>query len=272
MFLRMLCSALALGSLSWAGSFDPPLSKKTVDLGPSPASAESRSKVTCYWFANFMVKEVDFGGKGATRLAIVPGNKKSLPACSRLRDQGEKVVDPDDWSGYFKGVKGDLVFFDADDGVNGGVGFAIYDAKSGKKIFDDVASGDLQFSDAQKVARKDAPKQELTIRYIRVVDGGCAIPKEPEVCWDKIKTKLGLENVSAPDCKSGYENSAQKLAQGRCQAQSKDDAECFSKEISLARQQTADATSIIAYPVEIKLVNKATVKPVPGDLRCWPSQ
>ena len=263
---RVLCAILAFGSLAWPAGFDKPLSKKTVELGPSTASPQNRAKVSCYWFAHFMVKEVDLGEKGSSRLAIVHGTKKSVPDCSRLREKGEIAVNPDDWSGYFKGVKGNLVFFDADDGWNGGMGFAVYDAKTGKKIFEDVALGDLEFSDTA-TKTSDA---ETTVRYIRLVDGGCVVTKEADACWDKIKQRFALTGA-VPDCKAGYENSAQALAKGRCQAQNNDSPDCLAKEIMLARKQTGDANSVIAYPVEAMFSANPTVKPIAGDLRCWPS-
>jgi len=265
--LHRLATILAMSSIAWAGSFDTPVSKRTVDLGGSTSSSQAHAKVNCYFFPTFMVKEVDLGEKGASRLAIVPSSKKNPAPCSRLRDQTEKVVNPDDWSGYFKGVKGNLVFFDADDGVNGGMGFAVYDAKTGKKLFDDTALGELNFPDVQNPAQA----RELTLRYARVADGGCVVLRDPSSCWEKIRSKLGLGDASAPDCKSGYEQSAQELAKGRCQAQNADNAQCVAKEISLARQQTAGANSVIVYPVETILGAGATVKPVPGELQCRPS-
>jgi hypothetical protein len=263
--LRLLCAILFLGSMAWPASFDKPLSTKTIDLGPSGVAPQARTKITCYWFARFMVKEVDLGEKGAARLAIVRGTKKEVPDCTRLRDKTEMAVNPDDWSGYFKGVKGNLVFFDADDGWNGGMGFAVYDAKTGKKIFDDVALGDLDISDAQ------ATDSGITVRYTRIVDSGCIVPKELGACWDKITLRFALRSATAPDCKAAYEKTAQALAKGRCQAQNTDNAECLAKEIALARQQTGDANSIVAYPVEIVLGANPTIKPVTGDLQCWPS-
>jgi hypothetical protein len=263
--LRLLYSLVACASLAYtahAASFDAPTFKKTVDLGPSRSSPGTRAKVTCYFFPHFLVKEVDMGEKGAQRLAVVAGKSKDH-TCSRLRDPGERVINPDEWSGYFKGVKGDLVFFDADDGVNGGLGFAVYDSKTMKKIFDDVALGELKFS--------DAGGDHTTLAYTRVVDGGCIVPNEQNACWDKIKTKLGLESASAPDCKAGYENSAQQLAKGRCQAQNADNPQCVAKEIELARRQTNDANSVIAYPVEVVLSANPAIKPVAGNTRCWPS-
>lgn len=260
--LFMSCLAVA----AKAASFDRPLFTKTVDLGASKSSPGTRAKVTCYFFASFMVKEVDMGEKGAERLAIVPvaNHKEKDHTCSRLRDPGEKEINADEWTGYFKGVKGDLVFFDADDGWNGGMGFAVYSAKTVKKIFDDVAFGRLELS--------DGPDKAVLVHYARVVQGDCILPKEPGPCWAKTSRKLELEGASAPDCKAGYEKSAQELAKGRCQAKHADnDDQCIAHEISLARTQTNDAPSVFSYPVELVLSPAPALKPASGAVQCWPA-
>jgi hypothetical protein len=249
-------------SFSGASSFDKPLHKKTLDLGPSKFSSGTQAKVTCYFFPHFMVKEVDLGEKGASRLAIVPIAKGDALKCTRSREKTEKVVNPSDWSGYFKGAKNDLVFFDADDGVNGGMGFAIYNAKTGKKVFEDSALGPVEFLEQQG--------NPLILKYTRVLDGACMIPKE-NACWDRIQSKIGLTGNPAPDCKKGYEESAKDLAKGRCQAQNTDNAECLARELKLATEQTNDASSIIGYPVEVLLSAHPIIKPSAGAVRCWPS-
>jgi hypothetical protein len=78
--LRLLVAVLALHSFAWAGSFDQPVFKRTVDLGPSKSSPGARGKVTCYFFSSFMIKEVDMAEKGAARLAIVPTEAVPTPA------------------------------------------------------------------------------------------------------------------------------------------------------------------------------------------------
>lgn len=260
--LRLLGCALLFVSILRAGSFDPPHLKKTIDLGPAKYSPGSRAKVTCYFFPSFMVKEVDTGEKGAERLSILPAVKGKLHTCSRLHEPGEKAINPDEWTGYFKGVKGNLVFFDADDGVNGGMGFAVFDARTGKRVFDDVALGDLDVSTQDNV---------VSLRYTRLVDGGCIVLKDSAGCWDKISKQLQLGNAPAPDCKAGYEKSAQDMAKGRCQAQNSDNAQCFAKEIQLARQQANDAPSVISYGVEVVLNSSPSIKPAGGPVNCWPS-
>jgi hypothetical protein len=265
--LRFLCGILASACLAvtaQAGSFDHPQFTKTVDLGRSRASPTARAKVTCYFFPSFMVKEVDMGEKGAERLAIVPAanHKDKDHTCSRLRDLNEKEISSDEWTGYFKGVKGDLVFFDADDGWNGGTGFAVYNAKTGKKVFEDVAAGPLEFPDSGKL---------VSIKYTRIVAGDCVLPKEPAPCWAKISQKLELAGASAPDCKAGYEKSAQDLAKGRCQAQHAENDQCLSREISLARKQTSDSPSVVSYPVELVFNPDPVLKPAGGDVACRPA-
>lgn len=262
--MRLLLLILALVSLSDAASFDTPRTKKTVDLGPVSAGAAAHIKVNCYYYSTFMVKEVDLGEKGADRLAIVPVTPGIVPRCTRVRTRTEKVINSDEWTGYFKGVKGGLVFFDADDGVNGGLGFAVYDPRTGKKLFEDSVLGSLEF--------KEAPAGQISFRYTRVFETKCVLPQDPDACWAEIQKATSLQSASPPDCKQGYEKSAQEMAKGRCQAQDQDDQQCLAKEIQLARDQARDAPSVLAYPVEVDIVlGPAAVKPRPGDLQCWPS-
>jgi len=265
---RLLFSFFAFTTFAFAGSFDKPLAKKVVNLGPSESNPPGRlepkthGKVICYYYPGFMVKEINLGEKGAERLAIVSAGKTATP-CTRARSKTENVINPDEWSGYFKGVKGKLVFFDADDGWNGGVGFAVYDAETMKKIYEDVALGELKFSNARG--------PNISIAYKRVVDGGCNLPKEQAACWSIIQKKFGLEARAAPDCKAGYEKSAQAMAKARCSGNPKNDPQCIAKELSLARQQANDANSVISYPVSVRLGPNPAVNPVIGNVRCWPS-
>jgi len=89
----------------------------------------SASSVTCYHYPTFTIKEYDQGEKGAEWLSIV---RSSEAACVRRRGEDERVYD---WSGYFRGAKGTLVFLDAADGMNGGLPFAVFDVNTGRKLF-----------------------------------------------------------------------------------------------------------------------------------------
>jgi len=115
--------------------FDKPLKKTVVDLGPSPfymPSQHVRNKLTCYRHPTFTVKEYDEGEKGAEWLSIVPS---AQAACTLRHREDEKVNT--EWSGYFRGVKSGFVFFDAADGMDGGLPFAVFDVKTGRKLFPD---------------------------------------------------------------------------------------------------------------------------------------
>ncbi|HEY7406139.1 MAG TPA: hypothetical protein VIB39_21620 [Candidatus Angelobacter sp.] len=238
------------------------MATKTVNLGPSKYSAGVRAHMKCYYFPAFMVKEVNEGEKGAAELAIVPISHV-VPKCNQAKYKSEMVINPDEWSGYFKGVKNNFVFFDADDGVNGGIGFAVYEARTGKKLFSDSAAGPLSFVDrADKI---------VAIKYERVIEAECVIHRAPSECWQKIRKDLGLEAEGAPDCKAGYEKSAVALAKGRCQAQNTASPACLEKEIGLARKQTDDSPSVIVYPAEVVLDANPVVKPLTGEVRCWPA-
>jgi hypothetical protein len=265
--LRLLLSVLVFlsiaASVSRAGSFDEPVLKKTIDLGPARYNPRKHGKVTCYFFRDFMVKVVDMGEKGAERLAIVPAGKSKVRTCSRLYEPGEKTINPDDWTGYFRGVKGNFVFFDADDVWNGGMGFAVFDSKTGKKLWDDVALGSLDIAESVDKA--------VSLRYTRIIDGGCIMLKDPSGCWDTIEKRFGLANAAAPDCKAGYEKSAQEMAKGRCQAQSNNSDQCLAKEITLARQQAGESPSVVSYAVEFVLGAEPVIRPAGGSVNCWPS-
>src|SRR5262249_14306692 len=123
--------------------------------------------------------------------------------------------------------------------------------------------GSLDFS--------QAADKTLTLRYTRIVDGGCVVPKDPAACWNKIGTKLGLTNAAAPDCKAGYEKSAQDMAKGRCQAQNSDNDQCRAKEIALAGKTAGEAPWVVSWGVEVPPAREPGVKPAGGNVGCWPS-
>lgn len=112
-----------LSQIQSADSFDEPLKKKVVYFGPSPddPGGNVRVKLSGYFYSTFVVKEYDEGRKGAERLAIVPVEKNATPECTPSHAPDEKVIEKPEWGGYFRGAKGNLVFFYAADGVK--IGF-----------------------------------------------------------------------------------------------------------------------------------------------------
>ncbi|HWZ46128.1 MAG TPA: hypothetical protein VNW97_21830 [Candidatus Saccharimonadales bacterium] len=258
---RLLWCLLVLTSLSWASSFDQPVRKQTVDLGPSPDVPGTHARVNCYFFPEFMVKEVDMGEVGAERLGILPVTPQSSGKCVKTADAAEKTIRSDDWSGYFMGVKKNYVFFAAADRINSALPFAVFDAGSGKKLFEDSAKADINFT-----ALADGG---LSISYLRVVGEDCFILKEAN-CWERMRAKYGLGKAAAPDCQKGYTASADSLAKDRCSDQ-KDKLACAAKEIPLALQQMNQSPSVISYQVEVALGAAPVIKPTGGEISCWPA-
>ena len=107
---RLILGLFLLASLSWGQTFDKPVRKQRVDLRRTPNQLTDRACVTCYFFPNFMVKEVDLGEVGAERLGIVPIKPQTTGKCVRARGKEEIVIPAEQWSGYFMGVKKKLHF------------------------------------------------------------------------------------------------------------------------------------------------------------------
>lgn len=184
------------------GLFDEPAKTEKVDLAPDPGLPESKPTVSCHYFQNFAVKEIDEGEVGAAQLSIVPLSGGQPYKCQKANIAGEKVIGDNDWSGYFQGVKGRYVFFGASDGVNGGVGFAVFDASDGKKLFDDNSS-DLH-------AIKITPSG-ISLQYSRVYAAECSLFADAAGCWTKVKQATGLTGSTPPDCSALYKAEAKRM-------------------------------------------------------------
>jgi hypothetical protein len=264
-------SLLAVGALLSAGAaaraaspsiFDAPRSTKVVKL---PTASGARAAVTCRYYPSFMVKEVDEGEIGASELAIVPTTKDSTaPTCARKDLPNQKTIAPNDWSGYFKGVKGDYVFFDAEDGVNGAMGFAVFDVTA-KKLFEDSASGQL------KDVAVDG--DTLTLTYRRSFSGRCSVMKEDASCWEKIAAATGLSAASSPDCAGGYLEAKKQMAKARCAANEDKSPSCVTTALGeLDRQRWDESPSVVTYDVRTVIASRRpTTTPVGSALGCHPA-
>lgn len=240
-------AVLAFPSVAQTDSFDAPLKKKVVDFGPSPyyRRQEVRVKLSCYFYPTFIVKEYDEGQKGAEWQAILPIEKGAALACTRSHAPGEKVIRYPEWSGYFRGAKGNLVFFDDADGTNGGMPFVVYDSRTGTKIFEDSAydssmwTKKVEDSPFNRLRVSNAQMGQISLRYLRVVEADCDLHTEKATCWEQIRRKLALKDAQMPVC-SGYEG------------------------IPTRRE------SAVAYPVEVFLFPTPARKTIAGPVKCWP--
>jgi hypothetical protein len=264
-----LCVTCLLAPTAWAAksadsAFDAPLKTQKVRLSPNEVGY--RTKLTCRYYARFMVKEVDEGEVGAAQLSILPiGGSGPKPACQRKNVPSEKVVRPRDWSGYVKGVKGDYVFLDADDGVNGGLGFAIFAASTAKKLFEDSAVGNL------KSVTLDG--RVLALRYARSYSSECSVPRDGAGCWSKIAVATGQTAAKQPDCAAGYLKAKNEMAKGRCEAEKKTSTACLAAALKeLDRQRWNEAPSVVVYDAEMVLrPDGASTKPLAPVRTCHPS-
>lgn len=250
-----------------AAMFDRPLAVKRVTLPKAGTDAPDKNELTCFYFQDLRVKQLDQGEVGAAELAILPLAAASQPACERAPATGEIVIPGKDWSGYFKGVRGGFVLFDADDGTNGGLGFAVFDGRSGKKLFDDLAVGDMRAA--------EPATDGITLRYRRAAVASCSLVTGGAACWEKTVAALPeLKEAAEPDCAAGYHAAKTAMAQARCEAHSEKGEACFAREMQLLDTQRWDAApSVIGYDAEARITRTAarTVVRLGRELSCWPA-
>lgn len=253
--MRLALFALALSLAAAAQGFDPPLKKQVVDYGPPQDAAQDariatpHDILTCLYYRGLVVKQfTNQWNKGALFLSFLRF-ERARPACVKQHAPAEKVLDDNEWSGYFRGVKGDLVFFNSDDGTDGGMPFAVYDSKTGKKIFEDNAYGAWMWN--PKLRPHPSPFNDLRVRatpegnivliYLRVVGTECDIPNKAAECWPPLVKQFGLKRATVPRC-TGYE------------------------EIKLPNWNA----STVAYPVQTSLHPTPMTKTIAGPIKCWP--
>jgi hypothetical protein len=192
----LLCSLLPASVMAKdkdaAGLFDKPAKVAKVPLPADPLNPSFKPIVTCSYFKDFAVKEINRGEVGA-ELSIVPlASGGEAYKCREPAAPGEIAVK--EWGGYFRGAEGAYIFFDGEDGHNGGTGFAIF-SPDGKKLFDDTA---------MKMHAVDLKPAGLVLHYARVYEAGCSLYADPAGCWAKVKAATGLTQDAAPDCAAPY--------------------------------------------------------------------
>jgi hypothetical protein len=237
-----LCIAAPLhaGSPDAADLFDKPVKVERIALPKDPLNPRADPSISCFHYPVIRVRQIDRGEKGAEMFLLPLDEGRTPPECSEENAPAEKPVD--EWSGYFKGFRAGYVFFDADDGWNDGVGFAVFAASSRRKIFDDVA-GDIHSIDP-------APSG-LVLRYQRVYGAPCSLYADPTGCWNTVMQATGLTGA-APDCASAYR-----------------------AEIEQAGERVEEAKAnptVIIYEAETVLRGmESQTRPQPGKVTCRPA-
>lgn len=257
--------AVALISPSQAkttAGFDKPSDVKRV---VAPAKGDTpKATITCSYYSRFMVKMVDEGEVGAAQLSVVPSEPAHKPKCEHANAANEKVVDVKEWSGYFKGVKGDFIVFDAGDGTNGAMGFAVFEPDA-KKLFEDSVLGRFHALTADDTT--------LTMTYQRSVAGPCSVAKDGAACWTKIAAATGLKPESAPDCAGGYLKAKTEMAKARCKDAKTPTKACTAKALKeLDEQKWDESPSVIVYEAKTVIASgKATTTALGAPLSCRPA-
>lgn len=245
LFFRWGAIALGLSALAAApvpDVFDKPVETKVIRLTDWPFN-QPRPKRTCTYYEGFMEKETDLGEIGADKQSVTPiARAAKAPACV-AKTMGERFITADNWQGYFKGAKGEFLFFDDGDGVNGGLPFTVFSAKTGKKLFDDSRQG----ATFKAITLMD---RALVMRYRRVWLAPCSLMSDAKGCWKKITAATTLPEPARPDCSADYR-----------------------KEIARTPQYAAEIRndpSVIGYDVEARFAGgKLSIKPLPGRTACW---
>lgn len=214
-------------------AFDAPTKVETKDLG-------ANRTLTCWRYPNVLVKQVDAHEKGAARLSFVRFDA-TAPACEEPLAPTEKVLA--DWSGYYAGAFGALVIFDADDGWNGGMGFAVYDATTGAQVFKDARFGELTSSKG-------------TLLYKRLVPLDCNASKD-KACAAKGMALASTKQDLGSLCRNGYtkwladfQKQVAKLpCDGECKQDRKEQLDSFRASNSvLVYEVSVDATTFAITP------------------------
>ena len=243
--ISLVFSPSLIAQTKSADSFDAPLKKTVLDFGPPPDFLEGNGpvKVTCYFYRPFVVKEYDGGGLASQWHEIIPVSNGVVPVCTQNAGAGKMLSD--DAGGYFKGVKGNLVFINAYDGFDGGLGFSVHDSTTGKKIFEDsvhepsTSNEEMEVSPFDRLRFSTAQDGRLHLRYLRVTWAGCDLNLEKDSCWEKAGKMLGLKSAQMPVC-SEYGGTSESMA------------------------------SVIAYPLEVIFSPHPTIKAIAGPVKCWP--
>jgi hypothetical protein len=221
--------------------FDGPVNAMRIPLPGESLSSQKEAVLSCFQFRNFAVKQLDLGEKGASQLSIIPAATGEKFTCTKENAAKEIVIQGAEWGGYFKGVKENFVFFDADDGVDGGLGFAIFEPAHGVKLFSDKASGELH--------SLTAAGNGLTLRYTRVYRAPCSLYADAKGCWRTVREKTGIIQAQGPDCVAAYKASA----------------DFYKRDV----EEDAGAPSVVEYEVEVALdAGRATVTAIPSKIEC----
>lgn len=221
-----------------ADVFDEPLTVDETALEPDPQNPDVERKVFCYRYKDFAVKEVDWGEKGAQRLALMAPDA----ACEEKQHASERPLK--DFEGYYLGATGDYVFFSWSDGFNGGMPFSVFKIADLSLVTEDSFAGDT----FEQIEKTDSG---LVVTYQRVYSAECSLYLDGGNCPDLVKKAIpGLGTIAPiPECGPAYKAEMERTPD-------------YAKEVS-------EAPSVITYHARMMINNgKVSYETLAGDTSC----
>jgi hypothetical protein len=238
MLIAMQAVAEPSGPDFFATAFDKPARTKSVDIGPAETTPPSRKQVRCTYFPAFMVKEIDEQEVGDAQISLLP----AAAPCQRTNLPDERVIDDAAWHGYFAGAHGDFLFLTAEDGTEGGMGFAVMRPPDTKVLYTAVAKTRLRFGPG-------APGQ-IVARFEALHAGDCSVVTKGTACAEAIGKSVGVAPPDLAMCRRSYDAA-------RKQAKSADPA-------------WNDDPSVISFRVVLTLDAQTVAARVDGPpTACW---
>jgi hypothetical protein len=144
--------------------FDTPVKVITI-----PASGD-QDAVTCIFYADVMIRISGTDTPAPDNALLLP--HPAAPAAIACAKPSRGVALPS--SGFdLSGRKGDFLIFEASD-PTGASELIVFDALSGRKLFDDGESSITGVADIQGTLR---------LRYIRAINGSCSLLADRDGCW-----------------------------------------------------------------------------------------
>lgn len=241
----LLCVPTYAANPDTSALFDKPLHEAHIRLKTDRANQKAEAMLSCFYYPHLMIKQIYMGEKGSEQLSMISiGKGQNSPKCRKQNAKDEKVVTS--WSGYFKGVKGDYVFFDGDDSQNGGMPFGVY-TSSGNSLYEDNA---IKMDSIELLSPPRDPdlrpwyENPLKLRYKRAYIAPCSLRADGSHCWEIIRDATGLTGSSSPDCKEEY-------------------AQLENEAPPEQRKQASEDPSVVIYDVEAVLDGRGAIRITP---------
>lgn len=222
--------------------FETPSKKVVFPLPVDKVNPQAKRTRTCYYYPSATVEEIDLGEVGADRQFLIPATPHGAPPARDGRPADTAAATEVTWGGYYRGKQGNAFFFDAGDGVNKGMPFAVFSLQGAKLLADS--------HDGNGFSAVRVDPAGLAVQYRRVWAASCSLYADPAGCWKTIVAQTGLPADARPDCRAAYEAEMARLPKYAA--------------------STAKSESVISYEAEAHATaQKTTFAARPGPVRCW---